>query len=105
MPDAQLDTGHRTPDAHTGQRTPGRLDAWTPTPDTGHRSRGHRTRGHWTPTPDTGRRMLLRTGQADKARPAPEILGHHAERLPAGMPNRGPADGACGARRPMQARR
>jgi hypothetical protein len=95
-------TGHRTPDAGRPQRTPGRLDA---PPDTGHRSRGHRTRGHWTLTPDTGRRMLLRTGQADKARPAPDILGHHAERLPAGTPNRVPADGACGARRPMQARR
>jgi hypothetical protein len=46
--------------------------------------------------------MLLRTGQADKARPAPDILGHHAERLPAGTPNRVPADGVCGARRPMQ---
>ena len=89
------DTGHRAPTPDSGHP-----DAWTPTPDTGHRSRGH-----WTLTPDTGRRMLLRTGQADKARPAPEILGHHAERLPAGMPNRGPADGACGARRPMQARR
>jgi hypothetical protein len=59
-PDAQLDTGHRTPDAHTGQRTPGRLDAHT---------------GHWTPvawtspawtldaytgqrTPDSGHRTL-----------------------------------------------
>jgi hypothetical protein len=81
-PDAQLDTGHRTPNTHTGRRTPGRLDAhtghWTPVAWTSH------TRGHWTLTPDTGRRMLLRTGQADKARPAPDILGHHAERLPAG---------------------
>jgi hypothetical protein len=96
-PDAQLDTGHRTPTPDSGQP-----DAWTPPPDTGHRSRGHRTRGHWTLTPDTGRRMLLRTGQADKARPAPDILGHHAERLPAGTPYRAPADGACGVRRPMQ---
>ena len=29
----------------------------------------------------------------------------HAERLPAGTPNRVPADGACGAWCPMQARR
>jgi hypothetical protein len=49
--------------------------------------------------------MLLRIGQADKAGPAPDILGHHAERVPAGTPNHVPADGACGARRPMQARR
>ena len=97
------------PDAGHRHRTPtpdsGHPDAWTPTPDSGHRSRGHRTRGHWTLTPDTGRRMLLRTGQADKARPAPHLLGHHAERLPAGTPNRVPVDGACGARRPLQARR
>jgi hypothetical protein len=61
-PDAQLDTGHRTPDAGrlhrtADTRTPGRPHR---TLDTGHRSRGHRTRGHWTLTPDTGRRMLLR---------------------------------------------
>src|SRR5829696_2975259 len=95
-PDAQLDTGHRTPTPDSGH------------PDAGRRSRGHRTRGHWMRghwTPDTGHRMLLRTGQADKAGPAPDILGHHAERVPAGTPNRVPADGACGARRPMQARR
>jgi hypothetical protein len=95
------DTGHRTPTPDIGHP-----DAWTPTPDT-----GHWTPVAWTPhawtldlTPDTGRRMLPRTGQADKVRPAPDVLGH-AERLPAGMPNRVPADGACGARRPLQARR
>jgi hypothetical protein len=50
-PDAQLDTGHRTPTPDSGH------------PDAGRRSRGHRTRGHWTRghwTPDTGHRMLLR---------------------------------------------
>jgi hypothetical protein len=41
-PDAQLDTGHRTPTPDSGH-----LDA-------GRRSRGHRTRGHWTL--DTGHR-------------------------------------------------
>ena len=99
-PDAQLDTGHRTrptPDS-------GHPDAWTPhrTLDTGRVDTarvdtGPHT-GHWTSD-------AAETGQADKARPAPDILGHHAERLPAGTPNRVPADGACGARRPMQARR
>jgi hypothetical protein len=90
-PDAR--TPNWTPDTgHPDTRTPGRLDAhtghWTPVAWTSH------TRGHWTRTPDTGRRMLLRTGQADKARPAPDILGHHAERLSAGTPYRVPADGA-----------
>jgi hypothetical protein len=44
-PDAQLDTGHRTPTPDSGH------------PDAGRRSRGHRTRGHWTRghrTQDTG---------------------------------------------------
>jgi hypothetical protein len=43
-PDAQLDTGHWTPDAHTGQRTPGRVDAHT---------------GHWTPVAWTSRAWTL----------------------------------------------
>jgi hypothetical protein len=99
-PDAR--TPNWTPDTGRPHRT---ADTRTPGRDTGHRSRGHRTRGHWTLTPDTGRRMLSRAGQADKAGPAPDILGHHAERLSAGTPYRVPGDGACGARRPMQARR
>ena len=62
------DTGHRTPDAYTGQRTPGRLDAHTHwTPDTGRVDSarvdtGPHT-GHWTSD-------AAETGQADKARPA-----------------------------------
>ena len=69
-------TGHRTPDDHTRQRTPGRLDA---PPDTGHRSRGHRTRGHWTLTPDTGRRMLLRTGPEASRHGGPGAVGHQLQ--------------------------
>jgi hypothetical protein len=104
------DTGrpHRTADTRSrGRRSRGHRSRGHRTPDTGRRTpdTGHRTQDTGHRTPDTGHLMLLRTGQADKAGPAPDILGHHAERLPAGTPKRVPADGACGARRPMQARR
>jgi hypothetical protein len=77
-PDAQLDTGRRTPtpdsghlDAHTGHWTPHRSRDIARV-DTG---RSHRT---------LGRRMLLRTGQADKARPAPDFLGTTPSGCPLG---------------------
>jgi hypothetical protein len=87
---------HRTP---TPGADTGHLDAQTPAPDTGHRSRGQASA-------DTGHRTLAEdVDRLTKARPASDLLGHHAERPRAGTPNRVLVDGACGARQPMQARR
>ena len=104
-PDAQLDTGHRTPDAGRLHRT-----ADTRTPGS------HRT--HWTP--DTGRVDSARvdtgphtghwtsdaaeTGQAEGTASSRIFWAITPSGCPLGCRTVFPADGACGARRPMQAR-
>jgi hypothetical protein len=92
-------TPMRTPDVQTRTLDSGRVDI----ADTGrsHRTRGHRTRGHRTVTPDTGH--VDATEYADRATKArqrirTDILDNQTTRPPAGTPNRGPVDGACGAR-------
>jgi hypothetical protein len=61
-PDADTGRRHRTPDS-------GHLDAQTPAPDTGHRSRGQASvdTGHSHRTPDTGRWPRTRTGDEGAA--------------------------------------
>jgi hypothetical protein len=107
----------RAPGSHFGrtQRTRQRTNTGrphrAPTPDTWTLRRPHRTLDigpvdRQARTPDTGHRTLAEdVDRLTKARPASDLLGHHAERPRAGTPNRVLVDGACGARQPMQARR
>jgi hypothetical protein len=82
--------GHRRwiPDVHTGHWT---ADAWTSHARTLDGHTGHRTADAWT-RPRSGQDDLGTAGIRI------DILDTTTTRLPAGTPNRGPVDGACGAR-------
>src|SRR5215211_7667978 len=99
---------HRTPTPDAGQRTPdsGHLDAHTPAPDTGHRSRGQASvdTGRSHRTPDTGRWPRTRTGDDGAAGIRTSRATTPSDRA-LGRPTVYLWTGACGARRPMQARR
>jgi hypothetical protein len=104
---ADADAGHRT--SKPGHWT---ADAWTSRTLDGHTGRvdiacADARRSHRTPdtghrTPDTGRartRPSTPTGRPRHGRHPDRHPGSpHDHRPPAGIANRGPVDGACGAR-------
>jgi hypothetical protein len=92
----------RTRNARTPGHRHGTPDVHTRTLDTERVDIACADSGHWTVTPDTDTGRVDTTDYADMAPRhggiRTDILDHHDQRTARWDANRGPVDGACGAR-------